>query len=141
MHRMDFAMARILVIDDDDTVREATASFLESEEFEVVAVADGASGVEEIKKGRFDLVVVDIFMPGMDGLETTRAIRQLDAVVPVIAVSGFMLGNWRLEMPNFDTMAAEVGAFWTLYKPFRPAVLMQTIQEALGGKPAAVSNG
>jgi CheY-like chemotaxis protein len=138
---MDFPMARILVIDDDDTVRDATASFLESEEFEVVAVADGLSGIEEIKKGRFDLVVVDVFMPGMDGLETTRAIRQLDAAVPVIAVSGFMLGNWRLEMPNFDTMAAEVGAFWTLYKPFRPAVLMQTIREALGGKQAAVSNG
>jgi CheY-like chemotaxis protein len=139
---MDLPMARILVIDDDDTVREATASFLESERFDVVAAADGASGIEEIKKGRFDVVVVDIFMPGMDGLETTRAIRQLDAAVPVIAVSGFMLGNWRLEMPNFDAMAAEVGAFWTLYKPFRPAVLLQTIQEALGGaKPAAVSNG
>jgi len=138
---MDLPMARILVMDDDDTVREATASFLESERFEVVAVADGAAGIEEIKKQRFDLVVVDVFMPGMDGLETTRAIRQLDAAVPVIAVSGFMLGNWRLEMPNFDTMAAEVGAFWTLYKPFRPAVLMQTIREALGGKQAAVSNG
>src|SRR5690349_295014 len=135
-------MTRILVIDDDETVREATASFLESEEFEVVAVPDGSSGIEAIKKGSFDLVVVDVFMPGMDGLETTRAIRQLDPVLPVIAVSGFMLGNWRLEMPNFDTMAAEVGAFWTLYKPFRPAVLLQTIQEALGaGKPAAASNG
>ena len=134
-------MTRILVIDDDETVREATASFLESEEFEVVAVPDGSSGIEAIKKGSFDLVVVDVFMPGMDGLETTRAIRQLDPVLPVIAVSGFMLGNWRLEMPNFDTMAAEVGAFWTLYKPFRPAVLMQTIQEALGARSAAVSNG
>jgi len=134
-------MARILVIDDDDVVREATASFLESEAFEVVAVADGPSGIEAVRKGRFDLIVVDVFMPGMDGLETLAAIRQLDPVVPVIAVSGFMLGNWRLEMPNFDTMAAEVGAFWTLYKPFRPAVLLQTIQEALGTKPAAVSIG
>src|SRR3954467_1019160 len=98
-------MTRILVIDDDEVVREATASFLESEQFEVVAVGDGSAGVEAVKTGRFDLVVVDVFMPGMDGLETTRAIRQLDAAVPVIAVSGFMLGNWRLEMPNFDVMA------------------------------------
>ena len=123
-------MARILVIDDDEAVREATAMVLEAERFEVVAVPDGQSGIAAVKAGSFDLVIVDLFMPGLDGLQTTKAIRQLHPSLPVIAVSGFMLGDRRLEMPNFDVMATEVGAFSTLYKPFRPAALVQAIEQA-----------
>jgi len=130
-------MARILVIDDDDAVREATAMVLEGERFEVVAVPDGQSGIEAVKAGAFDLAIVDLFMPGLDGLETTKAIRQLDPAMPVIAVSGFMLGDRRLlEMPNFGPMATEVGAFSTLYKPFRPAALLQAIEDAFTGAAA-----
>ena len=127
-------MARILVIDDDDAVREATAMVLESERFEVVAVADGRSGIEAVKAGSFDLAIIDLFMPGLNGLETTKAIRQLNPSLPVIAVSGFMLGNRQdghLEMPNFGPMATEVGAVATLYKPFQPAALLQAIDEAV----------
>ena len=126
-------MARILVIDDDEAVLEATAMLLEGERFDVVAVPDGESGIEAAKAGSFDLVIVDLFMPGIDGLQTTKSIRQLNPSVPVIAVSGFMLGNRRLEMPNFDAMATEVGAFSTLYKPFQPAALLLAIQKALTG--------
>ena len=53
--------------------------------------------------------------------------------MPVIAVSGFMLGDRRLEMPNFGPMATEVGAVSTLYKPFQPAALLQAIEEAFTG--------
>ncbi|MEA2984872.1 MAG: hypothetical protein QOD94_1126 [Alphaproteobacteria bacterium] len=126
-------MARILVIDDDDAVREATAMVLEGERFEVVAVPDGQSGISAVKAGAFDLAIVDLFMPGLDGLQTTKAIRQVDPSMPVIAVSGFMLGDRRLEMPNFGPMATEVGAVSTLYKPFQPAALLQAIEEAFTG--------
>ena len=122
-------MPRILVIDDDEAVREATAMVLEEERFEVVGVPDGKSGIEAVKAGSFDLVIVDLFMPGIDGLQTTKAIRQINPSVPVIAVSGFMLGNRRLEMPNFETMATEVGAFSTLYKPFQAAALVQALSK------------
>ncbi|HET7679933.1 MAG TPA: response regulator [Xanthobacteraceae bacterium] len=128
-------MTRILVIDDDEAVREATAMLLEGEGFEVVAAADGKSGIEAVKAGSFDLVIVDLFMPGIDGLQTAKAIRQLNPSMPVIAVSGFMLGKWRLEMPNFGTMAAEAGAFSTLYKPFQPAALFEAIGKALANAP------
>jgi CheY-like chemotaxis protein len=128
-------MARILVIDDDEAVREATAMLLEGEGFDVVAAADGKAGIEAVRAGSFDLVIVDLFMPGIDGLQTTKAIRQLNPTMPVIAVSGFMLGRWQLEMPNFGTMAAEVGACSTLYKPFQPAALLQAIQQALADAP------
>ena len=135
MPRHKSRMTRVLVMDDDTQVRDATAMLLAAKGYDVVAVADGTSGVEAVKAARFDLVIVDLFMPGMDGLQTTRAIRALDASVPIIAVSGFMMGDWRLEMPNFDAMATEAGAYSTLYKPFQPAVLFQAMQEALTGAP------
>jgi CheY-like chemotaxis protein len=131
---------RILVMDDDEAVLDATAMLLDARGFDVVAVPDGKSGVEAVQAGSFDLVIVDVFMPGMDGLETTKAIRKHDPSVPIIAVSGFMLGHLHLEMPNFDAMAAEAGAHSTLYKPFQPAVLFQAIQEALtGSSPMALA--
>jgi CheY-like chemotaxis protein len=133
MPRNKSRMTRVLIMDDDTAVRDATAMLLVAKGFEVVAVPDGESGVDAVRAGAFDLVIVDLFMPGMDGLQTTRAIRAIDRSVPIIAVSGFMLGDWRLEMPNFDAMAAEAGAYSTLYKPFQPAVLFQAMQEALTG--------
>ena len=136
MPRTKPRVTRILVMDDDDAVRDATAMLLEAKGFEVVAVADGRSGIAAVEAGSFDLVVVDLFMPGMDGLETTKAIRRLDPSVPIIAVSGFMLGDWRLKMPNFEAIAAEAGAYFTLYKPFEPAVLFDAIDEALAGPPS-----
>lgn len=126
-------MSRILLIDDDEAVREATEMLLDAKGFEVVSVADGRAGIEAVRKGAFDVAIVDLFMPGMDGLETTRAMRQQDPRLAVIAVSGFMMGDRLLEMPNFDAMAAEAGAFVTLYKPFKPDALLQAIDTALNG--------
>jgi len=127
-------MAHILLIDDDEAVLEGTEMLLDAKGYDVVAVPNGKAGVEALKAGAFDLAVVDLFMPGMDGLETTRALRQQDPLLLVIAVSGFMLGGDRLlQMPNFDAMAAEAGAISTLYKPFRPDALLQAIEEALHG--------
>jgi len=83
-------MARILIVDDDEAVRKATMIVLEAGGFEVVAVESGPSGFDAIKVGAFDAVIVDLFMPGMDGLETTRAIHQHSPSLPIIAVSGFL---------------------------------------------------
>jgi CheY-like chemotaxis protein len=125
-------MACILIIDDDEAVRSATKIALEVNGLEVVAVADGKAGINAIKDRQFDAVIVDLFMPGMNGLETTKAIRKLSPLVPVIAVSGFMFGGKCPEMPNFQEMAAEAGALSTLYKPFRPKELLQAVQKAIG---------
>jgi len=126
-------MPRILLIDDDEAVREATDMLLEAKGFDVVTVASGQAAVEAVRKNSFDVAIVDLFMPGMDGLETTRAMRQQDPRLAVIAVSGFMLGDRLLEMPNFEAMAAEAGAFVTLYKPFKPDALLHAIDTALIG--------
>lgn len=127
-------MTRLLLIDDDEAVREATEMLLTAKGYDVVAAPNGMAGVEAVKVGVFDLAIVDLFMPDMDGLETTKALRQHAPALPVIAVSGFMLGGDRLlEMPNFDAMANEAGAMSTLYKPFRPDALLQAIETALNG--------
>jgi CheY-like chemotaxis protein len=125
-------MACILIIDDDQAVRNATKIALEASGFEVVAVADGKSGLNEIRGRQFDATIVDLFMPGMDGLETTKAIRKISPTLPIIAASGFMFGGSCPEMPNFQEMATEAGAISVLYKPFRPKELVRAIQGAIG---------
>ena len=130
------APARVLLIDDDSAVREATELLLDGEGYDVVPAAHGEAGIAAMQAGAFDLVIVDLFMPGMDGLETTKAIRDINPTIPVIAVSGFMLGHHMLEMPNFGPMAAEAGAIATLYKPFKPDALFQAIAHALGHNAA-----
>jgi CheY-like chemotaxis protein len=126
------AMARVLIIDDDEAVRQVTSLVLEARGFNVVAVENGPSGVAAIKSGPFDVVIVDLFMPGMDGLATTRAIHQQSPATPIIAVSGFMFRGRCPSMPDFQPMAAEAGAVATLYKPLRPNELMQAIADVTG---------
>ncbi len=125
-------MPAILVIDDDRLVRSATRAILAAKEYEVVLAEDGASGIEAAKLRRFDLAIVDLFMPGIDGLKTIETIRQANPTLPMIAASGFMFGGTCPEMPNFATMAEEAGALSVLYKPFRPDVLLQAVEKALG---------
>jgi CheY-like chemotaxis protein len=125
-------MARILVIDDEPLVCKTADAILAAHGFEVVTATDGRSGVEAVKSGAYDLVIVDLFMPGMDGLQTTAAIREHYPTVPVIAASGFMFGEFCPKMPNFDAMAAEAGATMTLYKPFRQAELLRAVRTAMG---------
>jgi CheY-like chemotaxis protein len=122
---------RILVIDDDAAVRSATRIALEVNGFDVVAVGDGKSGIDAVAEQQFDVVIVDLFMPGMDGLATTTAIRKINPRMPIITASGFMFGGTCPEMPNFQAMAEEAGATAALYKPFRPKELLQAVQKAI----------
>jgi CheY-like chemotaxis protein len=130
-------MPRILIIDDDAAVRRATTIMLEARGFEIVAVGSGQAGVDAVKAGAFDAVIIDLFMPGMDGLATTRAIHRDSPATPIIAVSGFMFQGRCPAMPDFHPMATEAGAVASLYKPLRPNELVQTITDALRAKSAA----
>jgi CheY-like chemotaxis protein len=125
-------MANILIVDDDKMVREAARIVLQAKGYEVEVAADGKSGIEAAKAGSFDVAIVDLFMPDLDGLQVMEAIRKLLPKMPMIAASGFMFGgNAPPSMPNFATMAAEAGATVTLYKPFRPDALLQAVADAL----------
>ncbi len=125
-------MPSIMIIDDDKLVRETTMILLRAKGYAVDAAADGKSGIEAIRAGRFDLVIVDLFMPGMDGLKVIEAIRQSHPSIPVIAASGFMFVGECPQMPSFESIAKEAGANSTLYKPFRPADVLQAVEQAIG---------
>jgi CheY-like chemotaxis protein len=128
-------MARILIVDDDEAVLRATTMVLEANRFEVVAVGSGAAAIAAVKSTAFDAAIVDLFMPGMDGLKTTEALHAIQPSLPVIAASGFMFGGTfggtRPAMPNFGEMATQAGAVATLYKPFRPAGLLNAVRSAI----------
>ena len=125
-------MPRILIIDDDDAVRRATTIMLESRGFEVVAVDGGQAGLDAVRAGAFDAVIVDLFMPGMDGRDTIRALRQHAPRMPIIAASGAMAPALpgAAETP---ADATDVGADFNLHKPFRPRQLLDAVRQLLDG--------
>jgi CheY-like chemotaxis protein len=121
-------MSRILVVDDDKAVRTAIQTILEHSGFDVVVAEDGRSAVDAVQEGKFDVVIVDIFMPGMDGLETIRVFNKHAPEVPVIAISGFMFRDSGNPAPNFLSMATKLGAAYSLAKPFRPKDLLRAVE-------------
>src|SRR3546814_7274085 len=78
---------RVLLIDDDELVRATISNCLISAGYEVAEAPDGKLGLAAFKAGRCDLVIVDILMPEKEGIETIREMRQLDAALPIIAIS------------------------------------------------------
>jgi DNA-binding response OmpR family regulator len=126
-------MARILVIDDDRAVGMAIRVALEHEGFAVEVVNDGQAGIERIKVEDFDLLMVDIFMPGMDGLETIRLVREYRPQIPILVMSGMTFRSGPGPAPDYLTMATKLGAVRSLKKPFRPRELLAVIAECLEG--------
>ena len=124
-------MTRVLVVDDDKAVGTVIKTVLEVSGFEVVHVLDCMSGLRQIEKAAFQLVMVDLFMPGIDGLETIKAFRARDRDLPIIAISGFMPRDGHDPAPDFLGMAIKLGANRSLAKPFRPRELLQVVQACL----------
>jgi DNA-binding response OmpR family regulator len=124
-------MARILVVDDDRAVGLAIRIALERGGFEVAVVSDGRAGIEAAKSGDFDLLIVDIFMPGMDGLETMRLVREHKPRMPIVVMSGLSFRTSSAPAPDFLAMATKLGAVRSLQKPFRPRELLAVIAECL----------
>jgi CheY-like chemotaxis protein len=124
-------MARILIIDDDPAVRAAMQMVLEREGLEVNAVGDGPAGIKLVAAEDFDLLLVDLFMPGMDGLETIRQINAHKPGLPVIIMSGVSFAAAGMQPPDFLAMAAKLGATGNLKKPFRPRELLAVVTEGL----------
>ena len=130
-------MPRIVIVDDDRTVREATAILLRSRGYDVAVASDGKTGIELIRYEAADVAIVDLFMPDMNGLDVVGEIRAIRPDLPIIVASGFMLEQKNTPyMPGFDDMAAEAGAFRTLCKPLRPKDVIEAVTEALAARDA-----
>ena len=103
-------MPTLLVIDDEPTVLEAVKTIGERSGFDVVCCADGESGVEASRTGRPDLVMVDLRMPGVDGLQVLRAIHQADPRCQMVLMTGYASVETAVE-------AIKIGAMDYLSKP------------------------
>jgi CheY-like chemotaxis protein len=119
-------MIRILVVDDEKPVREAMALLLKQEGYHVVVAECGHTAVGAIEAFTFDLVIVDIFMPGMNGLETIEILRQDAPEVPIIVMSGYAAGSGATG-PDFFRDAVDRGATCCLRKPFSRDQLVDAI--------------
>src|SRR5205807_10665851 len=114
---------RVLVVEDDRTVSEVVARYLSREGYAVEEVADGSLAVDRALRSLPDLVVVDLMIPGLDGLEVCRRLR-LAAPIPVIMLTA--------KGDEADRIAGlELGADDYVSKPFSPRELMARIRSVL----------
>lgn len=124
-------MARILVVDDDPAVQLTIRLLLERAGHSVATADDGRKGVALCRTGDFDMLFLDIFMPGMDGFETMRMVREYRPQIPIIVISGRPVPPDADKSPDFLTMAIKLGAVSGLQKPFRPADLLAAVAKCL----------
>jgi CheY-like chemotaxis protein len=124
-------MATILVVDDDEATRYSTGRLLKSLGHEVYEAADGEEALELCLDGDFDLVVMDILMPVMDGLETIDELKRQRPYLPVIACTGHDGGRL-----HYLDVAMHIGASGVLKKPFSGSVLADMVGDLLAGAAA-----
>jgi CheY-like chemotaxis protein len=128
-------MASILVIDDDRAVLATIKMLLERATHSVEAVENGRSGLQLLKARSFDLLIVDIFMPGMDGFETMKLVHQSRPEMPIIVISGQQFRKASERRPDFLHMATMLGAVSSLQKPFKPTELLAAVNASLSNSP------
>jgi two-component system, OmpR family, response regulator len=80
---------RVLLVEDDDDNRELMAEVLEAAGYEVVSASTGAEGLRQLSVGRVNVIVTDVGMPGMGGLEVAHAAKRIAPSVPVVIVTGY----------------------------------------------------
>jgi two-component system, NtrC family, nitrogen regulation response regulator NtrX len=116
-------MAKILVIDDERSIRNTLKEILEFEGFEVEVAEDGMEGIEKFEKGHFDVVLCDIKMPRIDGMEVLGKIHEMDPDATMVMISGHGTIDTAVE-------AIKKGAFDFISKPLDLNRLLITIRNA-----------
>ena len=115
---------RILIVDDDQRHRDLLVKYLGGEGYEVKAVPDGAAMDKQLARDRYDLIVLDLMLPGEDGLSICRRLRGTTHVTPIIMLTA--------KGEDVDRIVGlEVGADDYLPKPFNPRELLARINAVL----------
>ncbi|HEX6942407.1 MAG TPA: sigma-54 dependent transcriptional regulator [Gemmatimonadaceae bacterium] len=120
--------SRILIVDDDATFRLTTGALLQADGHEVDSAADGQQAVERLRDRQFDLLLVDLRMPGIDGLGLVEALRLWGHGVPILMISGF-------GTVDSAVRALHLGADDFLLKPVEPDVLSARVSDLLERRP------
>lgn len=122
-------MSRVLVVDDDRDVQDSVGRVLQRAGHEVYFASDGMGAIRFIRADRPDLVVTDVLMPEMDGIELIMELRREAPELPIIAVSG----GGRLPKELVLDTASALGAVHTVEKPFEIQHLLAVVDRALRG--------
>jgi CheY-like chemotaxis protein len=120
------APRRILVIDDDASVGLAIQAILGRHRYQTILASRSSEGIRALRESHFDLVMLDVFMPGLNGLDVLDHIRR-DFSIPVIVMSGFRLRSSAQPM-DYLVMAAERGATLCMRKPFTAPELIEAVE-------------
>lgn len=118
---------RVLLIDDEEGVRTVIREVLDRAGYEVEVAEDGAHGLKIFAANPTPVVITDLIMPQMDGLEMIGALRRAYPWVKIIAISG---GGRRLSR-DYLPAAQALGADRILYKPFEPSEIVETVRELM----------
>jgi DNA-binding NtrC family response regulator len=121
-------MKRILIVDDEENIRNLIRESIESDQYEIHESANGDQASILIEKHAFNLVVTDIVMPEMNGINLIMAINKRNPGIPVIAISG---GGGITGRFDYLPIAKLIGALFILEKPFDITTLRNTIEKAL----------
>ncbi len=124
---------KILVIDDEKSIRDSLRGVLEDEGFEIKEADSGESALQLIKKERFDAILLDVWLPGIDGIDVLMKIKEREDSSPVIMISGHA---------NIETAvkATKIGAYDFLEKPLSSDRVILTIRNALKQKKLEEEN-
>jgi two-component system response regulator HydG len=128
-----FGQARILVIDDDESMRDACRQALARKAGRVEVAGDGLTGLEILEKEAFDLVILDLKMPGLSGMEVLSKIKQEYPEIVVIVITGYATVESAVE-------AMKHGAYDFLPKPFTPDSLRAIVERALDKRELVLEN-
>jgi two-component system response regulator HydG len=128
-----FDQARILVIDDDESMRDSCRQALARKAGRVEVAGDGLTGLEILEKEAFDLVILDLKMPGLSGMEVLNRIKQEYPEVVVIVITGYATVESAVE-------AMKQGAYDFLPKPFTPDSLRAIVERALNKRELVLEN-
>jgi DNA-binding response OmpR family regulator len=118
----------LLIIDDDQTLVDALAMVLHAEGFEVLSAHSGEAGLAVLSDTPVDLVVLDLRLPGMQGLEVLHKLREASPGLPVIIITAYCQEERRQEIEQLGVVAI-------LCKPFASETILSLIAERLGPAP------
>ncbi len=120
-------MPSILIVDDDDSLRDALCRTLRKEGYTLFEASEGRQGMKQLERSPADLILLDMFMPDKDGLETIGELRRTHPGIRIIAMSG---GGFKGTVDVLH-VAKKLGVRRTLSKPFTREQLLEAVREEL----------